>query len=76
MHVASIPSLESKADPNAADYPNLEIILTNIYKLKCDMYDNALLPIALVNHLVSLSQFPSSKILTRFAVDKMSQHGG
>ena len=43
----------------------------NIEKLKCDMYDNALLPVALANKLVSLAQFPSSRILHRFAVDTM-----
>jgi hypothetical protein len=31
------------------------------------MYDNALLPIALVNKLVSLSDFPSARILESFA---------
>jgi len=43
------------------------VILTNVEKLKCDMYDNALMPVALANKLISLSQFPSSKILQRFA---------
>jgi hypothetical protein len=32
------------------------------------MYDNALMPVALANKLVSLAQFPSSKILHRFAL--------
>ena len=31
------------------------------------MYDNALIPIALANKLVSLSDFPSSRILETFA---------
>lgn len=36
-------------------------------KLRCDMYDNALIPVALANKLVSLSNHPSQKILQRFA---------
>jgi hypothetical protein len=35
------------------------------------MYDNALLPVALVNKLVSLADHPSSKILKKFALDML-----
>ena len=42
-------------------------ILTNVAKLRCDMYDNGLLPIALANKLISLADHPSSKILEKFA---------
>ena len=73
MHVATIPTVSVLANPQETDYLNLDVILTNIDKLKCDMYDNALLPIALVNRLVSLAQFPSSKILKRFAVNTMNK---
>ena len=44
-------------------------MLANVAKLKCDMYDNALLPVALVNKLVSLADHPSSKILQKFAIE-------
>ena len=37
------------------------------FELKCSMYDNALIPVALANKLVSLSDFPSQRILTAFA---------
>jgi hypothetical protein len=47
-------------------------ILTNIEKLRCDMYDDALIPVALVNKLVSLANHPSSKILQRFAVESVA----
>jgi hypothetical protein len=52
-----------------SDLPNLSEVLTNLEKLRCDMYDNALVPIALANKLVSLANHPSSKILQKFAVD-------
>ena len=67
VHVVTIPSTEINPNPQKQQFRNLEVNLTNIDKLKCDMYDNALLPIALANKLVSLAQFPSSRILQRFA---------
>lgn len=66
MFVVSLPTKDVLAFPKTNDLSNLDVILTNIEKLKCDMYDNALLPVALANKLVSLSQFPSSRILQRF----------
>ena len=48
-----------------------EVDFTNVEKLRCDMYDNALLPVALVNKLVSLAAHPSSKILQKFAIESM-----
>lgn len=66
MFVVSLPTRDVLAFPKTSDLSNLDVILTNIEKLKCDMYDNALLPVALANKLVSLSQFPSSRILQRF----------
>lgn len=71
MFVVSLPTRNVLAYPKATDFKNLESILTNIEKLKCDMYDNALLPVALANKLVSLSQFPSSRILQRFVQSKV-----
>jgi hypothetical protein len=53
--------------PMKEDFKNIDVILHNIEKLKCDMYDNALIPITLVNKLVSLSNHPSSVILEKFA---------
>ncbi|MDR3573071.1 MAG: hypothetical protein P4L50_04380 [Anaerolineaceae bacterium] len=71
MYVVSLPTEEVLFHPTAKDYHNLQVILTNLDKLKCDMYDNALMPVALVNKLVSLAQFPSTKILQRFVADVM-----
>ena len=73
VYVASVPTLEPMAKPLPADIPNLGTILTNIEKLRCDMYDDALLPVALVNKLVSLANRPSAKLLQQFAVAGMPQ---
>ncbi len=68
MHVLSVPTvLEGMSNPEVTDIPNLETILTNVELLRCDMYDNALIPVALANKLVSLSAHPSSRVLQKFA---------
>lgn len=73
VHVVTVPTTEPLTKPTKKHLRNLGTILTNIEKLRCDMYDDALIPIALVNKLVSLANHPSSKILQRFAVGQMSQ---
>lgn len=67
MYVVSLPTRKTLLEPKRDDFKNLDIILSNISKLKCDMYENSLFPIALVNKLVSLSNHPSSMILEKFA---------
>lgn len=67
MYVVSLPVRDLKKSPKEADLPNLQIILTHIEQLHCDMFENALLPVALANKLVSLSAHPSSQILRAFA---------
>jgi hypothetical protein len=67
MHVATIPAKVYTANPAPADIPHLDEILGLVGELKCSMYDNALIPVALANKLVSLSDFPSKRILGTFA---------
>lgn len=67
MHVATIPAKNYMAEPKASDIPHLNEILRLVSELHCSMYDNALIPVALANKLVSLSDFPSQRILTAFA---------
>ena len=69
VYVISVPTREILAHPTEADLENLPEILTNIEKLRCDMYDNALVPVALANKLVSLANYPSSRILQKFATE-------
>jgi len=72
VYVVSVPTKEIVVSPKESDLPNLKTILTNIEMLKCDMYDNALLPVALANKLVSLANHPSSRILQKFAMNSMA----
>jgi len=67
MYIVSLPTAKNMPNPKEADFQNLSAILTNVEKLKCDMYDNSLIPIALANKLVSLADHPSSRILQKFA---------
>jgi hypothetical protein len=46
----------------------------NIQKLKCDMYDDAIVPVALANKLVSLANHPSKVLLEKFATSAMGKH--
>lgn len=71
VHVVSVPTTETNPRPGGKDLRNLDVLLTNIEKLRCDMYDNALIPVALVNKLVSLANHPSTRILQKFAKDTM-----
>ena len=71
MYVATVPTGDLILSPSFSDLQNLDIILVNLQKLKCDMYDNALIPIALANKLVSLANHPSSRILEKFARKKI-----
>jgi hypothetical protein len=67
MHVATIPPRAYKANPIPSDIPHLDETLHQVAELRCSMYDNALIPVALANKLVSLSDFPSKRILGSFA---------
>jgi hypothetical protein len=69
MHVITIPVENENIviNPQKADFHNIDTILWNIEKLRCDMYDNAIVPVALANKLISLSNHPSSVILEKFA---------
>lgn len=67
-YVATIPTLGGhKPEPEFEDYINLIEVLGAVSELRCSMYDNALVPVALANRLVSLSEVPSSRILENFA---------
>lgn len=69
MYVITIPVENENIvlNPQKSDFRNLDVILWNIEKLKCDMHDNAIVPVALANKLISLSVHTSSIILEKFA---------
>ncbi len=62
-----VPDKKSIINPVENDYFNLEIIMNNMQKLKCDMYDDVIVPVALANKLVSLANHPSKVLLEKFA---------
>lgn len=74
MYVITLPteSADVILHPKKDDFRNIDVILNNIDKLKCDMYENSLLPVALANKLVSLSNHPSSVLLEKFAKQKVN----
>jgi hypothetical protein len=69
VYVLTLPVPDAKIvlNPNKADFHGLDVILHNVRKLKCDMYESSLVPIALANKLVSLANHPSAVILEKFA---------
>jgi len=72
--VVSIPTEDSNVimNPTKDKYTNIDVILKNIELLKCDMYDNSLVPIALANKLVSLANHPSQVLLDKFASSSLN----
>lgn len=67
VYVATLAMKENYLSPKKDDFRNIDVILHNIDMLKCELYDNAIVPIALANRLVSLSNYPGSAILGKFA---------
>ncbi|MGB7442530.1 MAG: hypothetical protein WA919_15810 [Coleofasciculaceae cyanobacterium] len=72
IYVLTLPTAEAYLEPKLSDLFNASNCLYHVSRLKCHMYDNALVPVALVNKLVSLADHPSKKILSVFAKDSMT----
>lgn len=72
VHVVTLPTSEVLTSPTEKNLRNLHATLQVVEQMRCDMYDNSLLPVALANKLVSLSDHPSAKILERFAKSKVA----
>ena len=53
--------------PELADLANIQEVLFSVARMRCDIYENALIPIAMVNKLISLSTQSGTKILEKFA---------
>ena len=53
--------------PEISDFKNIQEVLFRVAKLRCDIYENALIPIAVINKLISLSSQSGAKILEKFA---------
>ena len=74
-YVATVPTGDYKSKPTFADLFNGAEVLEVTSRLRCSMYDNALVPIVLANRLVSLADVPSSEILARFAAKQIKVAG-
>lgn len=75
LYVLTLPveTYNYYSQPELSDLKNIEEILLNIDLLKCDIYQDAIIPIALVNKLISLSNYPSSNILKNFTKNNISE---
>ncbi len=76
VHVVTIPTKTETDSPRLEDFHSFQTGLQMVELLHCDMYDNALFPIALANKLVSLSAHPSQRILERFATHSVGSTPG
>lgn len=57
--------------PEITHFPTLNVIALNMQKLRCSMYDDSIVPIALANKLVSLANHPSKILLEKFSIKAM-----
>lgn len=64
--VLTIPIKNYSGNPVRSDFANIDRILGVLAKMRCNMYENSIVPLALINELVSISEFPSSNILEKF----------
>jgi hypothetical protein len=62
-----VPDKDVILSPKIHLYKNINEIILNMQKLRCDMYDDAVIPVALANKLVSLANHPSKVLLEKFA---------
>ena len=62
-----VPNRDVILNPKLSHYKNINEIMINMQKLRCAMYDDAVIPVALANKLVSLANHPSKVLLEKFA---------
>lgn len=67
-----VPSRDVVLNPELSKFKNINEIILNMQKLRCAMYDDAVIPIALANKLVSLANHPSKVLLEKFAKAQMN----
>jgi hypothetical protein len=60
--------------PEITDFKNIQEVLFSVAKLRCDIYENALIPIAVINKLISLSTQSGAKILEKFAKKSLKKN--
>ena len=65
--IAVLPVKNYQAENNATDLIGAEVCLKTISSLRCNMYDNSIVPISIINKLVSIAALPSANILKSFS---------
>lgn len=70
--VLSIPVDTYNGNPSKNNFANIDRVLGVLDKMRCNMYENSIVPLALINKLVSISEFPSSNILEKFIKHNIS----
>ena len=53
--------------PKRSDYKNIEVVVSVLKRLKCDMFSDTIIPVALANKLIALTGYPSQSILEKYA---------
>ena len=70
----NVPTGDYLLTPNADDLIGFDIIVRNLSKLLSYSYDNALIPIVLINAEASISNQPSGGILAQFVDHILGDH--
>ena len=65
--IAVLPVNDYTSETKASDLIGAEVCLQTLSKLRCNMYDNSLVPIAVINKLVSIAELPSADLLEKFS---------
>jgi hypothetical protein len=68
IFVITIPvrSADVILSPRKEDYENLDMVMSVLKRLKCDMYDDTIISIAIANKLIALKGHSGQAILERF----------
>jgi hypothetical protein len=72
VYVGTVPTGDAVLTPKMHDLYNGADVLRATVLLRCSMYDNALIPVALANKLVSLADVPSAEILKKFVTTALA----
>jgi len=72
LHVISLPTEDILSHPKPSDFHNWMLCCIMWGSSSATMYDDSLVPVALVNKLVSLANHPSARILQKFAKKSMA----
>ena len=71
VYVASLPQIDRDKTNILSNLVSAGDVMRTAARLRCSMYDNALIPVALANKLVSLADVPSADILKKFVKEKV-----